>query len=69
MSAQFFCGLITWRGKINGKCCLWYMLLERSVMEGDCIVIQRRIWYNKVESLCVRDIRINDDSEELQGEK
>ena len=49
MSAQFFCGLITWRGKINGKRCFWSMLLERSVMEGDCIVMERRIWYNKVE--------------------
>ena len=51
--------------EINGKCCFRSMLLESSVMEGDCIVFQRRIWYNKVEK-DLEDILNVPNLEEIQ---
>ena len=45
------------------------MLLSDYVTGNGCIVMERRIWYNRVGSLCLRDIRISDDSEELKVEK
>ena len=32
------------------------MLLLGYVTGNGCIVMERRIWYNKVDSLCIRDI-------------